>query len=81
MEQPLLYQMDMDGMAPWERFHLANVPEVPAPVRVKGIMEIRRSTHPTVLYQCGAVCRSSNSTLLAFCTLETKIQETALTQG
>lgn len=53
MEQPLLYQMDMDGMAPWERFHLANVPEVPAPVRVKGIMEIRRSTHPTVLYQCG----------------------------
>lgn len=48
-EQLLLHQMDMDGMASWERFHSAIVPKVPVPVRARNIMDIR-STHPAVLY-------------------------------
>lgn len=60
MEQLLPYQMDMDAMASWKRFHLANVPEVPAPVRARDIMEIRRSTPPLFFTSVGrAACSSA----------------------
>lgn len=44
MEQLLLYQMDMEGMASSELFPLANVSEVPVPVRARDAMKNGRST-------------------------------------
>lgn len=52
MEQLLLYQMDMDGMASWELSHLANVSEVPVPLSESGTRWRMGEAHP-VLYQCG----------------------------